>query len=131
MRAPFATFDEFFLFYLRQHREPRNRLLHACGTALGVLIVPASFVLHHPWFALLFLPVAYSFAWFGHLVIEGNHPATWEYPWWSFLADFRMLGLMITGRMSGWMAKAVEPVPTSQVHTKDTMVNTKADATPS
>ncbi len=106
MPRQFATFDEFFLYYLRQHREPQNRLLHACGTALGVLIVAASFVLHHPWFALLFPPVAYSFAWFGHLVIERNHPATWEYPWWSFVADFRMLGLMMTGRLGAWLAKA-------------------------
>ena len=106
MHRRFATFDDFFLYYLRQHREPQNRVLHACGTALGVLIVIFSFALHHPWFALLFLPVAYSFAWFGHLVVERNHPATWEYPWWSFIADFRMLRLMVTGQLDSWLTKA-------------------------
>lgn len=106
MQGRYATFEDFFLYYLRQHREPRNRLLHACGTAAGVLIVATSLVLHHPWFALLFLPVAYGFAWFGHLVIERNQPATWNYPWWSFVADFRMLALMVTGQLESWLARA-------------------------
>jgi|ERR1044071_4108931 hypothetical protein len=107
MRA-FATYDEFFLHYLRQHRDPRNRLLHACGTGLGLGVVAASLVLHHPWFALFFLPVGYSFAWFGHLVLEGNKPATWGHPWWSFISDFRMLGLMLIGRLDSWLTKADE-----------------------
>ena len=108
MERQFATYDEFFLHYLRQHRDPQNRLLHACGTSLGLIIVAASFYLRHPWFALLFLPVGYSFAWFGHLVVERNKPATWGYPWWSFLSDFRMLWLMLTGRLNEWLSKADE-----------------------
>ena len=106
MEPAFATYDDFFLHYLRQHREPRNRLLHACGTTLGLLIVIASFALHHPWFALLFVPVGYSFAWLGHLVIEGNKPATWGHPLWSFVSDFRMLGLMLTGSLHTWLLRA-------------------------
>jgi hypothetical protein len=106
MQRRFANFDDFFLHYLRQHRDARNRLLHACGTGLGLLIVAASLVFGHPWFALLFVPIGYCFAWFGHLVIEGNRPATWGHPWWSFVSDFRMLGLMLTGRLGEWMARA-------------------------
>ena len=108
MDRHFATYDEFFLHYLRQHREPQNRVLHACGTGLGIAVVAASLVLRHPWFALLFLPVGYGFAWFGHLVIERNAPATWQHPWWSFRSDFRMLGLMLTGRLGTWLARANE-----------------------
>jgi hypothetical protein len=106
MSRPFATYNEFFLHYLRQHRDAHNRLLHACGTALGVSIVAGSIVLHHPWFALLFVPVGYGFAWVGHLVLEGNKPATWGHPWWSFISDFRMLGLMVTGKLGAWLARA-------------------------
>jgi len=106
MERHFATYDEFFLHYLRQHRDPQNRVLHACGTALGMAVVVASLVFRHPWFALLFLPVGYGFAWFGHLVIERNQPATWQHPWWSFLSDFRMLVLMLTGRLGTWLARA-------------------------
>lgn len=108
MPHPFSTYDDFFLHYLRQHREAHNRLAHACGTSLGIAVVIGSFVLHHPWFALLFIPVGYGFAWFGHLVLEGNKPATWGHPWWSFISDFRMLWLMVTGRLEGWLARADE-----------------------
>ncbi len=108
MPRQFATYDEFFLYYLRQHRDGHNRLLHACGTGLGVVIVIASLVLNHPWFALLFVPVGYGFAWFGHFVLERNKPATFGYPWWSFISDFRMLGLMLTGRLHGWLERADE-----------------------
>ena len=106
MQRQFATYDEFFLHYLRQHRDPQNRRLHACGTGLGLIVVVASLALGHPWFALLFLPIGYGFAWFGHLAVERNHPATWGYPWWSFVSDFRMLALMLTGRLDAWIAKA-------------------------
>ena len=39
----FANYDEFFAFYVKEHSNPTNRLLHACGTTLGMLIadVPA------------------------------------------------------------------------------------------
>jgi len=106
MDRHFASYDQFFLYYLRQHRDPQNRVLHACGTGLGLAVVIASLAFRHPWLALLFLPVGYGFAWFGHLVIERNEPATWQHPWWSFISDFRMLGLMVTGRLGAWLARA-------------------------
>ncbi len=111
MDRHFASYDEFFLHYLRQHRDPRNRLLHACGTVVGLAIAGGSFAFHHPWFALLFLPAGYGFAWFGHFFVEHNHPATWEHPWWSFCSDFHMLGLMLIGRVGIWLKRAEEQEP--------------------
>src|SRR5215831_18486516 len=96
----FTSYDEFFEFYLRQHSDPRNRILHAIGTALGIAVVIGAFVTGHPWYALLFFPIGYGCAWFGHFVLEHNKPATFGHPFWSFISDFRMLGLMLTGRLS-------------------------------
>lgn len=97
----FSSYDEFFSFYLQQHSEPGNRLLHACGTILGfaVFLWALLFSQHH-WLAWLWLPIGYGFAWTGHFLIEGNKPATFGHPWWSFISDFRMLGLMLTGRLN-------------------------------
>jgi hypothetical protein len=100
----FSSYDEFFTFYLQQHSDPRNRLMHAIGTTLGIAVVVGAFALGHPWYALLFFPIGYGFAWTGHFGLEKNKPATFGHPFWSFVSDFRMLGLMFTGRLASRMS---------------------------
>jgi hypothetical protein len=95
----FTTYDEFFTFYLREHSDPRNRLMHAAGTLLGLGTVIIPLIVGHAWYALLWPVVAYGFAWTGHYLIEGNKPATFGHPFWSFFSDFSMLALMATGRL--------------------------------
>jgi hypothetical protein len=100
----FSSYDEFFTFYLQQHSDPRNRLLHAIGTTLGIAVAVGAFVLGHPGYALLFFPIGYGFAWTGHFGLEKNRPATFGHPFWSFISDFRMLELMFTGRLRSHVA---------------------------
>lgn len=97
----FSSYGEFFAFYLEQHSNPANRLLHACGTVLALAVLVFAFVTRHYIWALLWIPIAYGFAWIGHLAIEGNRPATFGHPWWSFISDFRMLWLMLGGKLRG------------------------------
>ncbi len=96
----FHSYAEFFAFYLQQQRNPGNRWMHAVGTTLGLVIAAAAFATHHPWYALLWIPLAYGFAWTGHFLLEKNTPATFGHPFWSFVSDFRMLGLMLSGRLN-------------------------------
>jgi hypothetical protein len=105
----FASYDEFFAFYLDQHRNAANRVLHAAGTSLGIVAVVLAIALHHPWLAFLWIPIAYGFAWTGHFLLEKNRPATFGYPLWSFISDFRMLWLMTTGRLGKWKARGSAP----------------------
>ena len=102
MKDPqFASYDEFFTFYLEQHSKAGNRVMHACGTLLGLGVFLVALATGHYLWALLWIPIAYGFAWTGHFLIEGNKPATFGHPWWSLISDFRMLGLMLTGRLAG------------------------------
>ena len=38
--------------------------------------------------------VGYAFAWYAHFFVEGNKPATFGHPFYSLVADYRMLFLM-------------------------------------
>jgi hypothetical protein len=99
----FTNYEDFFTFYLHEHSDSRNRAMHAVGTLLGLATLIVAFAVGHPWYALLWPVVSYAFAWIGHFLIEGNKPATFGHPFWSLISDFRMLGLMFTGRLKSRM----------------------------
>ncbi len=141
------SLDEFWPYYLSEHRTPASRRLHFLGTggfmaAMGVsaamhpvrfpLAVAASLAIGKHGLkaereqrplghvaAMLLLPTlaapmtflpgvafAYGCAWYGHFKIEGNRPATFEYPLMSAASDFRMWGHMALGRL--WSGDPLE-----------------------
>jgi hypothetical protein len=94
-----TNYTEFWDFYVREHSKPMTRYLHFVGTTLGLVLL-AWFVSSGRWFYFpVFFVVGYGFAWFAHFVIEKNRPATFKYPLWSFVSDFKMIWYMLTGRM--------------------------------
>jgi hypothetical protein len=95
-----TKYDDFWDFYVREHSKPATRTLHFIGTSLGLLLL-IWFIWSGRWYFFpLFLVVGYAFAWFAHFVVEKNQPATFKYPFWSFISDFKMMWYMLTGRMS-------------------------------
>jgi hypothetical protein len=99
-------FTDFWPTYVRAHSRPQTRLLHAAGSTLAVLslILALSIDL---WILVLVPIVGYGFAWYSHFFVEHNRPATFSHPLYSLLADYRMLFLMMAGRMTGEVAKYV------------------------
>ena len=75
-------------------------MLHFAGTTLGLLWAAAAAGGLGGRFYLVGLVNAYGFAWIGHFFIEKNRPATFTYPLWSLLGDFKMYDLMWRGRMT-------------------------------
>ena len=62
----FASFREFYPFYLSEHRHPVSRRLHFIGSC-GVLLLAAAAVLRgQPTLLLAALFCGYGFAWVGH-----------------------------------------------------------------
>jgi hypothetical protein len=110
MTERYRTYEEFWPFYVSQHRNPTCRALHFTGTSL-VLASLALAVLDSPLW-LLAAPVAgYGFAWLGHFAFEKNRPATFTYPLWSLRGDFRMYRLMLRGRMKPEIERAATLFP--------------------
>ncbi|MBX3281319.1 MAG: DUF962 domain-containing protein [Acidobacteria bacterium] len=103
------TYAEFWDFYVAEHSKPLTRILHFAGTTLGIALL-IYFVASGRWYLFpLFFVVGYAFAWFAHFVVEKNRPATFKYPVWSFISDFKMIAYMLAGRMG----KEVERVSRS------------------
>jgi hypothetical protein len=95
----FASFHEFYPFYLREHSSRVSRRLHLVGTALALALALGALVTRQ-WEWLLGVPVAgYAFAWVGHFFFEKNSPATFRHPLYSLMGDFAMLRDVLTGRI--------------------------------
>jgi hypothetical protein len=97
--AHYASFREFYPFYLSEHASRISRRLHVSGTLLALALAAVAAASGR--YRLLWaVPLAgYAFAWVGHYFFEKNRPATFTHPLYSLCGDFRMLYEVLTGRI--------------------------------
>ena len=101
------NYVEFWDFYISEHSLPLTRLLHFAGTTLGIALL-VYFIVRGQWYLFpVFFIVGYGFAWFAHFVVEKNKPASFRFPFWSLISDFKMIGYMLTGRMSSEVSRVL------------------------
>lgn len=99
MSARFASFREFYPFYLSEHRNATCRRLHFAGSAIVLLLLVLALTMR-AWWLLALVPVAgYGFAWVGHFGFEKNRPATFSHPAWSLAGDWVMFWQLLTGKI--------------------------------
>ena len=113
MASRIQTFSEFWPFYLGEHSKPATRTMHFIGSCGVLLNVAVSVALMQPWYLLGAPLIGYGFAWVSHFFIEKNRPATFTYPLWSLIADWKMWALMLTGRLERELAAVRPTVPQS------------------
>jgi hypothetical protein len=147
MSERIESYEEFWPYYLSEHRNAVSRRLHFVGTTGFLASVVGSAALNPVTFPLalagmgtilahgvkhegrarslkhvlgmLALPTlaspvvfpagvvfAYGCAWAGHFGVEKNRPATFEYPLWSLISDFRMWSHMVRGQL--WSGDPLE-----------------------
>lgn len=100
MEKRIKTYDEFYKFYLKEHSNKTNRLLHVIGTTIVLALVLTSVIHLNPYW-LIFVPISgYGFAWIGHFFFEKNQPATFKYPLWSLKSDFKMYFDILNNKIS-------------------------------
>ena len=110
MKKEFKSFNEFYLFYLSQHRDTTCRVLHIVGTLLiGIPLYLG--IVTNPWYLLLIPIIGYGFAWTGHFVFEGNKPATFGHPGYSLLSDYVMLYHTLTFQIKSKMNESYKAYP--------------------
>jgi len=108
-----STYSQFWPYYLREHAKPLTRVIHFLGTALAMITLGAATILGSGWLLLAALAVGYGPAWYAHFFIEKNRPATFRFPLWSLISDFRMVWLWLSGRLSKELELAGVPPASS------------------
>jgi hypothetical protein len=99
VQTRFATFADFYTYYLQEHRNLACLRLHFVGTALVITLVFIALGTGNLRL-LMFIPFAgYGFAWLGHFMFEKNRPATFSHPWYSLAADFVLFRDILAGRI--------------------------------
>ncbi len=104
----FQSFSEFWPYYVSEHGKPGTRLLHLIGTTVSIALLVFFIASGRWWLFPLALVPGYGAAWLGHFLIEKNKPATFEYPLWSFIGDYKMIGLMLLGRMAAEVGRVAK-----------------------
>lgn len=94
------TFAEFYPFYLGEHTNRVSRRLHFIGSSIGLLLLISALLTGDIKLVPLALLQGYAFAWIGHFFFEHNRPATFKYPLFSFMGDWRMWWDILRGRIS-------------------------------
>ncbi len=109
----FDSFDEFWPYYLSEHSDPTNRLLHAIGTSTAVATAAYALLKKKPKLLALAPLLGYGPAWIGHFLVEKNRPATFGNPLYSLRGDFKMLRLMLADELDEEMLRLIAEGKTS------------------
>ena len=99
MNHEYESFREFYEgYYLPGHSHHYTKLFHLIGL-LGASYFAFRLFSSWEWINLLYgLLSGYGFAVISHYLFEGNQPATYKYPVYSFFGDFVMVYEILLGR---------------------------------
>jgi hypothetical protein len=96
----FASFREFYPYYLSEHANRSCRRLHFVGSTGALVALVVCLLTLNAWWLLAGLFFGYGCAWVGHFFFEKNRPATFKFPFYSFIGDWVMYADMWRGRVS-------------------------------
>ena len=98
--AEYRSFAEFYPFYLSEHSRRDTRRIHFVGSALALLCLLWALLSGEARWFLAAVICGYAFAWFGHFFFEKNRPATFQYPLYSLMGDWKMFWQILTGKLA-------------------------------
>jgi hypothetical protein len=111
MQERFDTFDDFWVFFLHQHKNKLSRTMHVAGTTVAMALVAAAIVKRRAT-PLLLAPIAgYGLAWAGHLMFEKNLPTSFSHPIWGLRAGLKMWLMTVTGQMDAELVRCLAQMP--------------------
>ena len=94
----YKTFKDFYPYYIEEHSKPKTKLLHFIGTSISLFFLVQLVRAFDPIYLIYALLSGYGFAWVAHFFIEKNKPATFTYPFYSFIGDHKMFVEILMGK---------------------------------
>ncbi|MBX3204671.1 MAG: DUF962 domain-containing protein [Labilithrix sp.] len=101
------TFEQFWDFYVGEHKKKATRIFHFVGTTAAVSCFSAGLLTKRRWLLLVAPICGYGPAWISHFFIEKNKPASFKYPLWSLQADFVMWWKTLSGQMQAEVDRVI------------------------
>ena len=94
----YKSFEDFYPYYISEHDHKYTKLMHFIGTSISIYFL-IKFILSFNFLIILYaLLSGYGFAWVGHFFIEKNKPATFKYPFYSLIGDYKMYSEILQGK---------------------------------
>ncbi|RNE99988.1 membrane protein [Trypanosoma rangeli] len=88
----FSNFNEFYIYYLSKHMHQWTRRGHVAGTMLAAVLLLLSLVKRGSVACAVGAPIlGYGVAWASDVAVEGITPTSFNHPWWSFLANMKLV----------------------------------------
>jgi hypothetical protein len=106
-RSRYASFDEFWIAYLRAHSNPKVAGFHVLGTALSVAAFAAIVGCGMVFFAAFAAVPAQLFAAIGHWLVAEPDDVSPHRPDWAAVANLRLLWLALGGRLDDTVREAM------------------------
>ena len=100
IQLPIRNYQEFYHFYLTEHRNILSRRLHVTGSSVGLYFLSKAIRKRQPRYIAYGLFSGYACAWIGHFVFEKNKPASFKQPLYSFISDWKMFSDVVRGQLS-------------------------------
>ena len=94
----YKSFKAFYPYYLKEHERPHTKLLHFIGTFFSFVFLTLLFISLNPIYFVAALVSGYGAAWISHFFIEKNKPATFSYPLYSLMGDYKMFFETLLGK---------------------------------
>jgi hypothetical protein len=95
----FASFAEFYPYYLGEHQNTVCRWLHFCGISIALALLIIAIATSTWWLIAVAFVQGYAWAWVGHFGFEKNKPASFKQPIYSFIGDWVMWFQLLTGKL--------------------------------
>lgn len=110
-RREFSSFEEFWPYYVREHRKKSTRVVHFVGTTAALACVAGGILTRRKWLLAVAPVVGYGPAWASHFFLEKNKPATFTHPVWSLRGDMKMWWMMVRRQMDAEVERVLAEEP--------------------